>query len=105
MTEPLDVPADHVPSTPLPERLINAGIGLRRENVADRAFVLGLYADGRAAELAAAPWSPLDKLRFLGAQFAAQEAHYRANEADADRWIVTRGEQPIGRLYVARGAR
>ena len=51
------------------------------------------------------PWSPLDKLRFLGSQFAAQEAHYAANEAEADRWIVTRGDRPIGRLYVVRGPR
>jgi ribosomal protein S18 acetylase RimI-like enzyme len=78
---------------------------LRREEPGDRAFLLGLYGDGRADELAAVSWSPLDRLRFLGSQFAAQEAHYAANEAGADRWIVTRGEHAIGRLYVARDPR
>ena len=78
---------------------------MRREEPGDRAFLLGLYGDGRADELAAVPWSPLDRLRFLGSQFAAQEAHYAANEAAADRWIVTRGDHAIGRLYLAREPR
>ena len=50
-------------------------------------------------------WSPLHGLRFLGSQFAAQEAYYAANEAAADRWIVTRCDHSIGRMYPAREPR
>jgi len=80
------------------------GVGLRRETAADRDFLASLYISVRWPELEPSGWPDPVKQNFLCHQFALQTAHYAAHYAGADFWIVTRAEQPIGRLYLHGGA-
>ena len=79
-------------------------ISLRPETPDDRVFLRDLYADHRADELRHAQWPAATKAGFLDQQFAAQDAHLRATRPNADRLIVLRGSEPVGRLYVDRSA-
>lgn len=81
---------------------IGDGITLRPEREGDRAFARELYAAQRAAELAMVPWDAGMKAAFIDQQFTAQMAHLRAHRPAADYWIVTRGDAPVGRMYVDR---
>jgi RimJ/RimL family protein N-acetyltransferase len=89
----------------LPPELTDAGVALRPECAEDRAFLIDLYAAERADELAFAPWSPLEKVRFIADQFRGQREHYRAAMPDGDFLIVERDRHVIGRLYLDRCGR
>jgi ribosomal protein S18 acetylase RimI-like enzyme len=78
------------------------GVALRPEEPDDRAVTRALYAAARADEMARAAWPSVMVAVFLDSQFAAQSAHYATNHPVAERWIVTRGDVPVGRLYVDR---
>lgn len=77
-----------------------ASCALREETGADRDFVAQLYASTRADELKLAPWTPEDKQAFLRSQFELQYAHYREHYRNANFWLITRADRPIGRLYL-----
>ena len=79
-----------------------AGISLRPITTADMAFLFKVYASTREEELAVVPWTPEQKVAFLGMQFQAQHSHYQTHYADASFQIVQEHETPIGRLYVHR---
>ena len=68
----------------------------------DRAFLLRVYASTRAEELAPVPWTDAEKADFVAAQFAAQDAAYRANY----RWpafdVICVDGVEAGRLYLDR---
>jgi ribosomal protein S18 acetylase RimI-like enzyme len=78
-------------------------VRLRPVTDADRPFLLELYAGVRAPELALVPWDDATKRAFVGQQFAAQDAHYRAHYPGATLDVVEVGGAPAGRLYVHRG--
>jgi ribosomal protein S18 acetylase RimI-like enzyme len=69
---------------------------------ADLAFVYALYAQVRAAELAAVPWPQEAKDAFLAEQAALQHRHYVANYPGADLLVIEDRSGPIGRVYVYR---
>ena len=69
----------------------------------DLPFFRRLYADVRAAELAAVPWPDAVRQAFLDSQFALQHRHYTAHYAPADYLVIEYADQPVGRLYVHRG--
>jgi ribosomal protein S18 acetylase RimI-like enzyme len=76
-----------------------SGITLRPATPADRPFLLRVYADSRADELAATAWSPEEKEAFCRSQFEAQDAHYREFYPSCEYLVVERAGEPIGRLY------
>ena len=70
---------------------------------ADRAFLVELYGSTREEELSQVDWAEGAREAFVEQQFAAQDAHYRANYPGATLDVVEVGGRPAGRLYVYRG--
>lgn len=81
-----------------------SGIVLRPAGDDDLPFMCRLYAMTRADELATVPWSDADKTAFLEMQFSAQHTHYTRHYPNAQRLIILRDGESIGRLIVARWA-
>ncbi len=84
-------------------RMRDPVLGLRAEESADQDFVSGLYAQTRWEELMPLAWPDEAKHAFLRQQCALQRQHYRSHYPRAHYWIVMRGAQPIGRIYVQAG--
>jgi ribosomal protein S18 acetylase RimI-like enzyme len=76
---------------------------LRPVEVADRAFLVDLYGSTREEELARVAWDDGTRSAFIEQQFAAQDAHYRANYPGATLDVIEVDGVPAGRLYVHRG--
>jgi len=72
---------------------------------ADRGFLLDLYADGRAAELAPTPWTDAQKRAFIEMQFTAQSKSYAEHHPHASHEIICVAGRPVGRLYLSRHGR
>jgi ribosomal protein S18 acetylase RimI-like enzyme len=70
---------------------------------ADRAFLVELYGSTREEELAHVAWDDGVKRAFVEHQFAAQDAHYRANYPGASLDVIEVDGVAAGRLYVHRG--
>jgi ribosomal protein S18 acetylase RimI-like enzyme len=70
---------------------------------ADRAFLVELYGSTREDELAQVQWDDGARRAFVEHQFAAQDAHYRANYPGATLDVIEVDGAPAGRLYVHRG--
>ena len=68
----------------------------------DEAFLLKVYASARADELDRVPWNEAQREAFLKMQLDAQHHHYHERYPDAAYEIILVGQQPVGRLYVAR---
>lgn len=81
--------------------------GVRRRPIRDDdlGFLLALYASTRVEELALTDWSDEVKGEFLRQQFEAQHRHYVERYPGAELALLLAGEEPIGRLYVARWER
>ena len=79
------------------------GVRLRAVEDADRAFLVSLYASTRIEELDQVSWQPGAREAFVSQQFAAQDAHYRANYPGATLDVIEVDGSPAGRLYVHRG--
>ena len=78
---------------------------LRPASDADRQFLLELYAETRAAELALTNWDDDAKRAFVEQQFTAQDFHYRTHYPGATLDVIEIEGQRAGRLYVHRGER
>ena len=83
-------------------RAAAAGLSFRPMTDADLPFLFRVYASTRAEELAPVPWTDAQKTVFLTQQFNAQHTDYRRNFADAERLVIVRGGEGIGRLYLTR---
>jgi len=68
----------------------------------DLPFFRLLYADVRAAELAAVPWPDAVRQSFLDSQFTLQHRHYTTHCQPADYLLIEDAGKPIGRLYLYR---
>jgi ribosomal protein S18 acetylase RimI-like enzyme len=79
-----------------------AGISLSPVSGADRPFLQHLYRLVRWDEFAAAAWPDEMKNAFLDSQFELQRRGYQASNPDAEFYLISHGEAPIGRLYVDR---
>lgn len=86
-------------------RAATVGVSFRPVTEADLPFLYRVYASTRADELAPLPWSADQKAAFLTMQFRAQHADYQRNYPGAERLVIVRGCEPIGRLYLERGGR
>jgi ribosomal protein S18 acetylase RimI-like enzyme len=69
----------------------------------DIPFLLGLYANARAAELAPVPWTNQQKQQFLESQFMLQRKHYYQFFQEASFDLILLNGIPVGRFYVHRG--
>ena len=79
-----------------------AEVTLRTVVAEDRAFLLALYAAGRATELDQVAWAPGAREAFLEMQFTAQDAEYRRLNPHGSFDIIEVAGVPAGRLYVDR---
>jgi len=79
-----------------------AGISQRPIASEDMPFLRELYAQTRAEELAAVPWTDEFKRAFIEQQFNAQHAFYQDAFAGADFLLVQRDGVAIGRVYIYR---
>jgi ribosomal protein S18 acetylase RimI-like enzyme len=70
---------------------------------ADQAFLVALYAETRADEMAHTGWPAHQVEQFLRFQFEAQQADYQRRFPTAEHSIVTVDEVPVGRIWVDRG--
>jgi ribosomal protein S18 acetylase RimI-like enzyme len=103
MTPP-DAAEEYAEDPRAPRFTAAAGLGLsfRRVCEADLPFLAQVYASTRTEELAVVPWSDAQKAAFLDMQFRAQHAHYQQHYPTADRFVILRTTEPVGRLYLGR---
>jgi len=76
------------------------GISYRPMSDDDLPFVAELYASTRREEVARTGWPAEMQEAFLAQQHQAQNSHYSIHFADAERLIVERRGEAIGRLYL-----
>ena len=84
---------------PLPSELT-----LRPVRPDDLAFLLALYTESHAKDLAAMPLPDAQKAQLIRSQYDMQDAQYRRDYPDADFLIITWHDQPIGRFSKATSA-
>jgi ribosomal protein S18 acetylase RimI-like enzyme len=75
-------------------------ITLRPATEHDEGFLRAVYASTREFELAQTDWSDEQKAYFCLQQAQAQSAHYRQHYPTAQYFVIERGDQSAGRLYV-----
>ena len=77
---------------------------LRPVTAADDAFLLRVYADTRADELALTTWDDAQRESFLRMQHQAQAAHYRAHWHNAEHAVIEATidsrRHDVGRLWL-----
>lgn len=74
---------------------------LRPVTPADRAILLELFAETRAAELAALA-DDASRRAFVESQFDLQDTHYRTHYPGARFDVIEIGDERVGRVYVHR---
>lgn len=97
-------PAPAAPPPATPSRLLELGLSLRPATAGDLPALRELYADTRAAELAAVPWPDVLRRAFLDQQFRLQHQHYVGHFAGADFLAIVQGPALVGRYYLLREA-
>ncbi len=75
---------------------------LRPVRPEDDNFLLRVYSDTRADEMALVPWTTEQKGAFLRMQLEAQRRYYLEQHPEATHSLVVVDGAPAGRLYVAR---
>ena len=80
------------------------GLTYRPFEAADFKFIEALYLSTRAEEVALAGWPEAMRTEFLVQQHRAQHHHYNTYYSAAERLIVVRGGEPVGRLYLDQWA-
>lgn len=81
---------------------MSSSIILRPITPDDEGFLYRLYASTREEELAMVEWDEAQKEAFLWQQFSAQHAYYQEHYYDTTFQVIVRGEESVGRLYLAR---
>jgi len=84
---------------PLPK---GGTLELRSVTAKDEDFLLSVYADTRAAELAQAEWQPGQQEIFLKWQFDMQRREYDARFPDAEYKVILIDDQAAGRIWIGR---
>jgi ribosomal protein S18 acetylase RimI-like enzyme len=68
----------------------------------DGDFIFRLYASTRVEELRGLGWTVVQQEAFLRMQFNAQQQWYAATYSSAEKQIIEKDHQPIGRMVVQR---
>lgn len=84
-------------STP---RISASGLALRHALAGDAALIAAIYACTREEELRQVGWSGEQKKAFTDWQSGQQEKHYALHYPAAERLVIERGGEPVGRIYV-----
>ena len=82
----------------------HASVTLRPVRPEDDAFLRKVYGSTRADALSRTPLGPAQQQAFINMQFDAQRDDYLRRFPAAQYLVVFRGDQRIGRLYVAKEA-
>lgn len=77
-------------------------LALRPAGPSDRPFLQEVFFSTRWEELAAAPWSDLEKRAFLAQQFDFQSRDWDRVHPRANRQVILVDGAPAGRLYTNR---
>lgn len=77
-------------------------IELRPVGDADADFLLRVYGETRAGELAAVPWTDAEKDGFVRQQFAAQHHDYTSRFPAAQHSVVVADGEAVGRIWIDR---
>ena len=77
---------------------------LRPVTMADDQFLLSVYADTRAEELAQVQWEDGQREAFLKWQFDMQRREYDVRFPDAEYKIISIDDQSAGRIWIGRNA-
>lgn len=77
-----------------------SGLDFRPITSADMAFLLSLYGSTRVEEMKRLDWPDAAKGQFIESQFQAQHTYYQNNYRGAKFWVIRKGGQSVGRLYV-----
>ena len=99
-------PLLHYPAAfPLAIKFMNPtlaeSVTLRPAQPDDESFLLQLYRDTRAEEIAAWGWDEAQQQAFLSMQFRARTLSYSAYP-NTEHSIILEAERPIGRLLISR---
>jgi ribosomal protein S18 acetylase RimI-like enzyme len=78
------------------------GISYRAARPDDEELLFSVYASTREDEMRLVPWTDDEKQAFLRQQFEAQRTHYKRYLPKTEYFVIERGGQPIGRLYLDR---
>jgi ribosomal protein S18 acetylase RimI-like enzyme len=76
------------------------GISYRAVEAADEPFLREVFASTRAEEMAMVAWDEETKRRFLAHQFDAQHGHYASHFPSAERLVILKDGEAVGRLYL-----
>ncbi len=68
----------------------------------DMAFLSELYRTTRWQEVQQAPWNDEQRKSFLHQQFTAQHQHYLTHYPNAQKLLILKNQQCIGRIYLDR---
>ena len=79
-----------------------ANVTLRPVGPDDQDFLIEIYGNTRAEELALTPWTDEQRHAFILHQFTAQQEHYAKTYPGANHDIIMSNGRPVGRLYVGR---
>jgi len=79
-------------------------MSLRHAQDTDLDFFREIYAQSRASEVAAMPWSAEARREFCDSQFDLQHRHYVTEHAHGHFLVVQHEGAAIGRLYLDRQA-
>lgn len=78
----------------------SVGVSLRPVTDADQEFLIGVYANSRAAELAQVDWDQSQKDAFIRWQFEMQKQDYDVRYPSARYEIILVDGVPAGRIWV-----
>ncbi len=78
----------------------NSGVSLRPVTDADQEFLIGVYANTRAAELAQVDWDESQKDAFIRWQFQMQKQEYDARYPSVRYDVILVDGVPAGRIWV-----
>lgn len=96
----LDFPPAQATWQPAAEQLLPAGVRWREARRDDLPFFRQLFAETRAADLAALPWPDAQCQAFLDSQFVLQHLHYTTHYTPAHFLLIEQAGLPAGRLYL-----
>jgi GNAT superfamily N-acetyltransferase len=80
--------------------LAASGCSLRQATPADSAFIAAVYASTRIDEMRQVDWTPGQQEAFTAWQSGQQEKHYGLHYPSAERLVIEREGERIGRIYV-----
>jgi GNAT superfamily N-acetyltransferase len=83
-------------------RLIKSDITFKAMSDDDMAFLSELYRTTRWQEVQQAPWDDEQRKVFLHQQFTAQHEHYITHYPNAEKLLIIKKNEAIGRIYVDR---